>query len=73
LVETDYQRGANAWYARVELAQKSGHELVLGAPALEEKLFDVGAYTIGYVRDLKHNGGAGVTGHAESRGRRGRP
>jgi hypothetical protein len=55
LVETDYQRGANAWYARAELVQKSGHELVLQTPALDDRLFDVGGYTIGYVRDLKHN------------------
>jgi hypothetical protein len=60
LVETDYQRGANAWYARAELVRKSGHELVLQTPALEDHLFDVGAYTIGYVRDLKHNTSAGI-------------
>jgi hypothetical protein len=60
LAETDYQRGANAWYARAELVQKSGHELVLQTPALEGSMFDVGAYTIGYVRDLKHNSGAGI-------------
>jgi hypothetical protein len=60
LAETDYQRGANAWYARAELVQKSGHELVLQTPALEGRLFDVGAYSIGYVRDLKHNSASGI-------------
>jgi hypothetical protein len=64
LVETNYQRGANAWYARAELVQKSGHELVLQTPALGERLFDVGGYTIGYVRDLNHPSASRVPGGA---------
>jgi plastocyanin len=56
LFETNYQRHANTFYARFERAQKSGHELVL-APADEDRVFDVGSYALGYVRDLKRNNG----------------
>lgn len=56
LFETNYQRRANTFYARVERVQKSGHELVLPAPD-DDKVFDVGSYAIGYVRDLKYNKG----------------
>ncbi len=44
----------------MELAQKSGHELVLQTPALEGRLFDLGAYTIGYVHDLRHHRATGL-------------
>ncbi len=40
--------------------QKSGHELVLRTPALENTSFDTGACTIGYVRDLVHHRAASV-------------
>ena len=52
LLETDYRRDGNAYYARFERAQKAGHELVLPNPFVAGTLFDVGSYTFGYVRDL---------------------
>ena len=51
LLESDYQRGRDAVYARWERVEKSGHELVL-APSDFEEIFPVNAITIGYVRDL---------------------
>ena len=53
LLETDYQRERDTVYARWELVEKSGHELVL-APADLEKIFTVNAFSIGYVRDFSH-------------------
>jgi hypothetical protein len=52
LLETDYRRAGNAFYARFERVQKTGHELVLPAAFLGETLFDVGSYSFGYVREL---------------------
>ena len=52
LVETDFRRGGNAYYARFERVQKSGHELVLPNPFVAATLFDVGSYSFGYVREL---------------------
>lgn len=60
LAETDYQNGANTWYFRGEQVEKSGHELVLPDPAVQDKSFNVGAYTAGYVRDLRHGSGIDV-------------
>lgn len=52
LLETDYRRGGNAYYARFERVQKAGHELVLPNPFVAGTIFDVGSYAFGYVRDL---------------------
>ena len=52
LLETDYRRNGNAYYARFERVQKAGHELVLPNPFVAAALFDVGSYSFGYVRDL---------------------
>ncbi|MEA2787330.1 MAG: hypothetical protein QOF71_3434 [Candidatus Eremiobacteraeota bacterium] len=52
LLETDYRRDGNAYYARFERVQKAGQELVLPNPFVAGTLFDVGSYTFGYVRDL---------------------
>ncbi len=52
LFETDYRRAGNAYYARFERVQKSGHELVLPSAFAADTLFDVGSYSFGYVRDL---------------------
>ncbi len=52
LLETDYRRAGNAYYARFERVQKAGHELVLPNPFVAGTLFEVGSYTVGYVRDL---------------------
>lgn len=59
LLESNYQKGANTLYGRLERVQKSGHELVL-APADEHNIYNVGAYSLGYVRDLKHGSGLDV-------------
>ncbi len=59
LFETNYQKGVNTIYARLERVQKSGEELVL-SPADEDEIFNVGAYSLGYVRDLRHGSGLDV-------------
>lgn len=54
LFESDYQFQKNSVFGRLESVEKSGHEL-----ALDEidhaKIFRVGAYSIGYVRELYQN------------------
>jgi hypothetical protein len=61
LYETDYRRNGNALFARFEQVQKSGNELVLPSP-LAAGLYDVGAYTVGFVHDLPHKPGRTVGG-----------
>ncbi len=57
LAEADYQRGRNTYFTRIENIQKSGHELVLPEESLHGRKFTLGAYTLGYVRDLTHGTG----------------
>ena len=59
LVESDYQRGRDTVYFRWEHVEKSGHELVLNNAA-DTRVFPVGAYTLGYVRDLSHGNGIDI-------------
>jgi len=59
LVESDYQRGRNTVYFRWEHVEKSGDELVLNHAA-DTRVFPVGAYTLGYVRDLTHGTGLDI-------------
>jgi len=59
LVESDYQRGRNTVYFRWEHVEKPGEELVLN-PAADTRVFPVGAYTLGYVRDLSHGNGVDI-------------
>jgi hypothetical protein len=59
LVESDYQRGRDTVYFRWEHVEKSGHELVLNEAA-DTRIFPVGAYTLGYVRDLSHGNGLDI-------------
>jgi hypothetical protein len=59
LVESNYQRGPNTVYFRWERVEKSGEELVLNAAA-DTRIFPVGAYTLGYVRDLTHGDGLDI-------------
>jgi hypothetical protein len=59
LVETNYQRGRDTFYARWERVEKSGHELVLD-DVDHDRIFPVSGYTIGYVRDLMHGRGMDV-------------
>jgi hypothetical protein len=59
LIESNYQRGRDTVYLRWERVQKSGHELVLDPPD-ESRIFPIGGYTIGYVRDLSHGNGLDI-------------
>ena len=59
LVESNYQRGRDTVYFRWERVEKSGHELVLNEAA-DTRIFPIGAYTLGYVRDLSHGNGIDV-------------
>ncbi len=59
LVESDYQRGRDTVYFRWEHVEKSGHELVLN-DAADTRVFPVGAYRLGYVRDLSHGNGVDI-------------
>ncbi len=57
LAEADYQRGRDTVFTRIENIQKSGHELVLPEESLHGRKFSLGAYTLGYVRDLTRGTG----------------
>ncbi len=59
LVESNYQRGRDTVYLRWERVEKSGHELVLDPPD-ESRIFPIGGYSIGYVRDLSHGNGVDI-------------
>jgi hypothetical protein len=59
LIESNYQRGRDTFYFRWEHVEKSGHELVLNEAA-HTRIFPVGAYTLGYVRDLSHGNGVDI-------------
>ncbi len=61
LFETDYSFGKNAVFGRLERVQKDGHELVLEHDdPLHDQVFWVGAYSIGYVRDIVKGKGLDV-------------
>lgn len=61
LFESDYTFGRNSIYGRLERVQKDGHELVIPHDdPLHEDAFWVGAYSLGYVRDLVKNKGIDV-------------
>jgi hypothetical protein len=51
LFETDYQFQKNSIFGRLERVEKSGHELALDE-INHDKIFNVGAYSIGYVREV---------------------
>jgi len=59
LIESNYQSGRDTVYLRWERVEKSGHELVLD-PQDESRIFPIGGYTIGYVRDLSHGTGVDI-------------
>jgi hypothetical protein len=59
LIESNYQRGRDTVYLRWERVEKSGHELVLDPPD-ESRIFPVGGYSLGYVRDLSHGNGVDI-------------
>jgi hypothetical protein len=61
LFESDYSFGKNAVFGRIERVQKDGHELVLDhEDPNHDNVFWVGAYSIGYVRDIIQNKGIDV-------------
>jgi hypothetical protein len=50
LLESNFNRGRQAIYARAEVVQKTGHDL--GLEALESEAFWINAWTLGASRDL---------------------
>jgi hypothetical protein len=59
LFESNYEFYKNAIFGRVEKVQKNAHELVLEPPHPEGNLW-VGAYSIGYLRELVKDKGLDV-------------
>lgn len=59
LFESNYDFYKNAVFGRFERVQKSGHELVLDHPD-DHGIYNVGAYSLGYVRDLYKDKGLDV-------------
>jgi heavy metal-binding protein len=59
LLESDYQRGRDTFYTRLERVEKSGHELVLRGSD-REKIFPIFAASFGYVHDFTHGDGLDV-------------
>jgi plastocyanin len=60
LAETNYAFYKNDIFGRFETVQKSGHDLVLGAPAIENTLFTVNMFSAGYVRDIAQTKGIDI-------------
>jgi plastocyanin len=59
LFESSYDFNKNSIFGRLEQVQKSGHELVLDHED-EDKIFRVGAYSLGYLRELTKGKGIDV-------------
>lgn len=59
LAEADHSFGKNSIFGRIEWAQKNGHELVLDHDD-HERVFGVGTYAAGYVRDIVKDKGIDV-------------
>jgi plastocyanin len=59
LVESNYDFFKNAVFGRFETVQKSGHDLVL-PPPLDHEVFNVQAFSLGYVRDIVQGKGLDV-------------
>lgn len=61
LFESDLTLGKNAVFGRAEQVQKDGHELVIPhSDPIHDNTFWVGAYSIGYVRDIVKGKGIDV-------------
>ncbi|NOT46687.1 MAG: hypothetical protein HOP17_02910 [Acidobacteria bacterium] len=61
LFESDYTFGKNSIFGRVERVQKDGHELVIpNSDPLHDGVFWVGAYSLGYVRDIVKDKGIDI-------------
>ncbi len=54
--EATWDFGANAVFGRVEWTQKTGHDLALEDPALHDRVFGVGALSLGYHHTLTELG-----------------
>lgn len=59
LFESNYEFDKNAVFGRIEQVQKNSHELVLPPPHPEGNLL-VGAYSVGYLRDVVKDKGLDV-------------
>jgi hypothetical protein len=59
LAEAVYQSGRDSVFTRLETVKKTGEELNL-AESDHDRKFNVGAYTVGYLRDISHNKGIDV-------------
>lgn len=59
LFESNYDFYKNAIFGRAEHVQKSGHDLVLDH-SLEQDIFGVNAFSLGYVRDIVQGKGIDV-------------
>jgi len=61
LFESDYGFGKNSIFGRAERVQKDGHELVIPhSDPIHNDAFWVGAYSLGYVRDIIKDKGIDV-------------
>ncbi len=60
LFESNYQFQKNTIFGRAEQVQKSAHELVLEDEIYHGRNFLVGAFSIGYIRDIVKNKGIDV-------------
>ena len=60
LFESNYQFQKNTIFGRGEQVQKSAHELVLEQAIYQHRNFLVGAFSVGYIRDLVKNRGIDV-------------
>lgn len=65
LFESNYEFYKNAIFGRIEQVQKNSHELVLASPHPEGSLW-VGAYSIGYLREIIKDKGLDVGLGAEA-------
>lgn len=59
LLEADFQFKKNSIFGRAESVEKSGHELVLDHPD-DHGIFRVGAYSLGYLREIYRGKGLDV-------------
>jgi Heavy metal binding domain len=58
-LESNYQRGRDTWYTRLEYVEKSAHELVL-PENFHDQIFAIYSASAGYVRDLTHGNGLDI-------------
>jgi hypothetical protein len=54
LYESDFRCNGSALFGRAEIVQKTGSDLVLSP---SDRVFTIGAYTVGFARDLPHKSG----------------